>query len=134
MLAAPMLGRTEAMLSQAVAAAVQRGLVEPHQHVVCVESVREVLTLKVIAVDALGRGMSRQTFPTGRPCYRPGCVQTGPVAGAWRLAAVLFAYFDALVGWQQLLSGVCSRSPLCQGKAMQSPGRACSCHCASLVS
>ncbi|KAK9804986.1 hypothetical protein WJX73_008258 [Symbiochloris irregularis] len=59
MLAAPMQGRTDAMLSQAVAVAVQRGLVEPHQHVVCVESVKEVLTLKVVAVDALGRGMRR---------------------------------------------------------------------------
>lgn len=61
MLAAPMQGRTDAMLSQAVAVAVQRGLVEPHQHVVCVESVKEVLTLKVVAVDALGQGMRRSS-------------------------------------------------------------------------
>ena len=60
MLAAPMQGRSDAMLSQAVAAAVQRGLVEPHQHVVCVESVKDVLTLKIISVDAVGRGMMRR--------------------------------------------------------------------------
>lgn len=60
MLAAPMQGRSDAMLSQAVAAAAQRGLVEPHQYVVCVENVRDSLTLKIIAVDAVGKGMSRQ--------------------------------------------------------------------------
>ena len=60
MLAAPMQGRSDAMLSQAIAAATQRGLVEPSQHVVCVESVKDILTLKIISVDNMGRGMSLQ--------------------------------------------------------------------------
>lgn len=66
MLAAPMQGRSDAMLSQAVAVAAQRGLVEPHQHVVCVESVKEVLTLKIISVDALGEGMKKRSDMKGR--------------------------------------------------------------------
>lgn len=65
MLAAPMQGRSDAMLGQAIAAATHRGLVEPHQHVVCVEYVKDVLTLKIISVDALGQGISSRDSRKG---------------------------------------------------------------------
>ena len=80
MLAAPMQGRSDAMLSQAVAAAAQRGLVDPHQHVVCVESIKDVLTLKIVSVDALGKGMSRKSGV--RKLHELPCTSGNP----WRQA------------------------------------------------
>ncbi len=57
MLAAPMPGSSDFMLSEAVRAAAARGLVEPHDHIVCLMSVREDVVLKIVSVDSLGIGL-----------------------------------------------------------------------------
>ena len=50
MLAAPMPGASDAVLSEAVEAAVARGLVEPRQHVVCLMAAKDDLVLKILNV------------------------------------------------------------------------------------
>ena len=57
MLAAPSSGSGDAMLSQAIKAAVDRDLVLPGQYVVCVSSVNNAIQLKIIGVDDFGRGI-----------------------------------------------------------------------------
>ena len=57
MLAAPSSGSGDAMLTQAIQAAVDRGLVGPSQYVVCVSSVNNAIQLKVVGVDDFGRGI-----------------------------------------------------------------------------
>lgn len=52
-----MQGDGEGLLADAVAVAVQKGLVRAKQHVVCVLSVRGDLVLKVVSVDDIGRGI-----------------------------------------------------------------------------
>ena len=47
MLAAPMPGASDAVLCEAVAAAVRRGLVRPDQYAVCLLAVKDDLVLKV---------------------------------------------------------------------------------------
>lgn len=50
------------MLSEAILIAARRGLVEPHDHVVCLLNVKDSLIVKIISIDKLGKGMvsSRQ--------------------------------------------------------------------------
>ena len=50
-------GSSDGMLSEAITIAAKRGLVEPHDHVVCLLAVKESLVVKIISVDGLGRGM-----------------------------------------------------------------------------
>lgn len=47
MLAAPMPGASDAVLTEALRAAVQRGLVDPSQHAVCLLACKDDLVLKV---------------------------------------------------------------------------------------
>ena len=54
MLAAPMPGSSDFMLTEAVRAAAARGLVEPHDHIVCLMSVRDDVVLKIVSVDEPG--------------------------------------------------------------------------------
>lgn len=68
LLGAPMQGaNSEGMLAEAVGAAVQRGLVRPKQHVVCVLSVRGDFVLKVVSVDDVGAGITRSAASSGAP-------------------------------------------------------------------
>ena len=53
MLAAPMPGASDAVLSEAVQAAVERGLVAPIQHVVCLQAAKDDLVLKASHVPAI---------------------------------------------------------------------------------
>ncbi|KAK9811564.1 hypothetical protein WJX72_005997 [[Myrmecia] bisecta] len=63
MLAAPMPGDSDRLLSDAVASAAQRGLVQAHDHIVCVMSMKDDLILKIVSMDSLGEGM--KTTKTG---------------------------------------------------------------------
>ena len=65
MLAAPMQGAGDSLLSQVLSAAVKRGLVEPKQHVVCVLSVRGDLVLNVCQVDEKGSGLKSNLASLG---------------------------------------------------------------------
>ena len=74
MLAAPMQGAGDSLLSQVLSAAVKRGLVEPKQHVVCVLSVRGDLVLNVCQVDEKGSGLkSNLASLGGSPDCSPCC-------------------------------------------------------------
>ena len=68
MLAAPMPGSSDFMLSEAVRAAAARGLVGPDDHIVCLMSVREDVVLKIVSVDSLGIGLK----PTHHQERKPG--------------------------------------------------------------
>ena len=72
MLAAPMQGAGDSLLSQVLSAAVKRGLVEPKQHVVCVLSVRGDLVLNVCQVDEKGSGLKSNLASLGGS---PDCSQ-----------------------------------------------------------
>ena len=72
MLAAPMQGAGDSLLSQVLSAAVKRGLVEPRQHVVCVLSVRGDLVLNVCQVDEKGSGLKSNLASLGGS---PDCSQ-----------------------------------------------------------
>ena len=73
MLAAPMQGAGDSLLSQVLSAAVKRGLVEPKQHVVCVLSVRGDLVLNVCQVDEKGSGLKSNLASLGGS---PDCSHT----------------------------------------------------------
>lgn len=59
MLAAPMPGASDAVLGEAVAAAVRRGLVTPDQHAVCLLASKDDLVLKVRRNLTLGLSVGR---------------------------------------------------------------------------
>lgn len=61
MLAAPGAGNNEHMLQEAVTAAAKRGLVHPHDHVVCVMSIKDSLVVKVVTMDSIGARCMRHT-------------------------------------------------------------------------
>lgn len=61
MLAAPGAGNNEHMLQEAVTAAAKRGLVHPHDHVVCVMSIKDNLVVKVVTMDSIGARCMRHT-------------------------------------------------------------------------
>ena len=66
MLAAPMPGASDAVLSGALAAAVERGLVDPNQHAVCLLASKDDLVLKVrMSVDL-------RWLPGGEQCSMHG--------------------------------------------------------------
>ncbi|KAK9840140.1 hypothetical protein WJX74_004030 [Apatococcus lobatus] len=71
MLAAPMPGSSDFMLSEAVRAAAARGLVEPNDHIVCLMSVRDDVVLKIVSVDSLGIGL-KPTHRQERKKDEPG--------------------------------------------------------------
>lgn len=50
-------GSSDGMLGEAIMIAAKRGLVEPHDHVVCLLAVKDNLVVKIISVDGLGQGM-----------------------------------------------------------------------------
>ena len=52
-------GSSDGMLAEAIMVAAKRGLVAPHDHVVCLLAVKESLVVKILSVDELGRGMVR---------------------------------------------------------------------------
>lgn len=58
LLGAPMQGLSDQMLGQAITAAAARNLVGPHDHVVCVLSVKETLVVESLSVDSLGTGIA----------------------------------------------------------------------------
>ncbi len=61
MLAAPGAGNNDHMLQEAVSAAAKRGLVHPHDHVVCVMSIKDSLVVKVVTMDSIGARCMRHT-------------------------------------------------------------------------
>ena len=61
MLAAPGSGSNENMLQEAVTAAARRHLVRPHDHVVCVMSIKDSLVVKVVTLDSIGARCMRHT-------------------------------------------------------------------------
>ena len=61
MLAAPMPGNNDHMMHEAVTAAAKRGLLQPHDHVVCVMSIKDSLVVKVVTMDNLGTRTMRHT-------------------------------------------------------------------------
>lgn len=61
MLAAPSSGSTDNMLQDAVTAAAKRGLVRPHDHVVCVMSIKDSLVVKVVTMDGIGARCMRHS-------------------------------------------------------------------------
>ena len=61
MLAALGSGNNDTMLQEAVAAATKRGLVRPHDHVVCVMSIKDSLVVKVVTMDSIGARCMRHT-------------------------------------------------------------------------
>lgn len=61
MLAAPGAGNNDTMLQEAVTAAGKRGLVRPHDHVVCVMSIKDSLVVKVVTMDSIGARCMRHT-------------------------------------------------------------------------
>ena len=65
MLAAPMAGAGDTLLSQVLSMAVKRGLVKAKQHVVCVLSVRGDLVLNVCQVDEKGSGLQSNLASLG---------------------------------------------------------------------
>ncbi len=67
MLAAPMPGSSDFMLSEAVRAAAARGLVEPDDHIVCLMSVRDDVVLKIVSVDSLGIGLKPASDQDKKP-------------------------------------------------------------------
>ena len=67
MLAAPMAGAGDTLLSQVLSMAVKRGLVRPKQHVVCVLSMRGDLVLNVCQVDDKGSGLQSNLASLGTP-------------------------------------------------------------------
>ena len=67
MLAAPMPGSSDFMLSEAVRAAAARGLVEPDDHIVCLMSVRDDVVLKIVSVDSLGIGLKPASHQDQKP-------------------------------------------------------------------
>ncbi len=50
-------GSSDGMLGEAISVAARRGLVEAHDHVVCLLAVKENLIVKIISIDGLGNGM-----------------------------------------------------------------------------
>ena len=64
MLAAPGAGSNEHMLQEAVTAAAKRDLVQPHDHVVCVMSIKDSLVVKVVTLDSIGARCMRHTDST----------------------------------------------------------------------
>ena len=71
MLAAPLAGAGDTLLSQVLSMAVKRGLVKPKQHVVCVLSVRGDLVLNVCQVDDGGSGLQSNLASLGAPRQYP---------------------------------------------------------------
>ena len=72
MLAAPMTGAGDTLLSQVLSMAVKRGLVKAKQHVVCVLSVRGDLVLNVCQVDDKGSGLQSNLASLGElDCHKP---------------------------------------------------------------
>lgn len=61
MLAAPMPGNNDHMMHEAVTAASKRGLLQPHDHVVCVMSIKDSLVVKVVTMDDVGTRTMRHT-------------------------------------------------------------------------
>lgn len=59
MLAAPS-NNADNLLDQAVRTAASRGLVRAHDHVVCVQRVKDDFCVKIVSVDTSGLGISRQ--------------------------------------------------------------------------
>ena len=79
LLGAPMGGaNSEAMLAEAVGAAVRRGLVRAKQHVVCVLSVRGDFMLKVVSVDDVGGGMAHSISSSGQHMSLSGTQPSTP--------------------------------------------------------
>lgn len=50
-------GSSDGMLAEAIVIASKRGLVAPHDHVVCLLAVKESLVVKILSIDELGSGM-----------------------------------------------------------------------------
>lgn len=71
MLAAPSSGTGDAMLSQAIKAAVDRELVAPGEYVVCVSTVNNAIQLKIIGVDDFGQGIHPEQGAAheGKPAF-----------------------------------------------------------------
>ena len=82
MLAAPMAGAGDSLLSQVLSAAVKRGLVKPQQHVVCVLSMRGDLVLNVCQVDEQGSGLKANLASLGGFCDCSECYDCNGFA-AW---------------------------------------------------
>ena len=85
MLAAPSSGTGDAMLGQAIEAAMGRGLVAPGDYVVCVSAENHAIQLKIVAVDDYGKIHSTQgaTHDGEEPALL--CVHRGQPA--WRAHA-----------------------------------------------
>lgn len=49
-------GSSDGMLSEAILIAAKRGLIEPHDHVVCLLAVKESLVVKILSIDGLASG------------------------------------------------------------------------------
>ena len=68
MLAAPSSGTGDAMLGQAIEAAVRRGLASPGDYVVCVSTENHAIQLKIVAVNDYGQiHHSQGTSHNGTP-------------------------------------------------------------------
>ena len=74
MLAAPMAGAGDTLLSQVLSMAVKRGLVKAKQHVVCVLSVRGDLVLNVCQVDDQGSGLQSNLASLGESAATCCCL------------------------------------------------------------
>lgn len=103
-LGAPQAGNSsEGLLAEAVAVALRRGLVQPKQHVVCIQSQHGDLMLKVVSVDDAGRGIGASAADWGAPvlwlgqCYAEAS-QYSPIKLARRQQEYLMQQVPHSVG------------------------------------